>query len=276
MSVKIKKKSSINPSLLLGLIITSVFVFIALFPSLLTQYDPIAMDSKSMLAAPSALHYFGTDNYGRDIFARTVYSTRLDLLIGVGAMIVPFFVGTTFGIIAGYYGGKIDAIMMRILDIFMAFPYMVLAIAIVAIANAGVNALFISMWLVGWKEYTRLVRSEVLVVKNAEYVEAAKVLGYSDFRIITRSILPNVLSSAIVYGASDIVMCMMSGAAMSYLGLGVQPPTPEWGAIISGGKAFLGVAWWIMLFPGIFLVLSGLGFSLIGDGLSDILRQKGR
>jgi len=276
MSVKIKKKSSINPSLLLGLIITSVFVFIALFPSLLTQYDPIAMDSKSMLAAPSALHYFGTDNYGRDIFARTVYSTRLDLLIGVGAMIVPFFVGTTFGIIAGYYGGKIDAIMMRILDIFMAFPYMVLAIAIVAIANAGVNALFISMWLVGWKEYTRLVRSEVLVVKNAEYVEAAKVLGYSDFRIITRSILPNVLSSAIFYGASDIVMCMMSGAAMSYLGLGVQPPTPEWGAIISGGKAFLGVAWWIMLFPGIFLVLSGLGFSLIGDGLSDILRQKGR
>ena len=191
-------------------------------------------------------------------------------------MIITFFVGTALVIISGYYGGKVDAFLMRVLDIFMAFPYMVLAIAIVAITGAGIKALFISMWLVGWKEYTRLVRSEVLVVKNSEYVEAAKVLGYNDLRIIVRSIIPNVLSSAIVYGASDIVMCMMSGAAMSYLGLGVQSPTPEWGAIISGGKAFLSIAWWITIFPGIFLVVTGLGFSLIGDGLSDKLRQKGR
>ena len=259
MADKIKKKKKINISLLIGIIIVSAAIILAVCPSFFTTFDPEAIDSQSMLAPPSALHLFGTD-----------------LFIGVGAMIVPFFIGTAVGIISGYYGGKIDALLMRILDIFMAFPYMVLAIAIVAITGAGIKALFISMWLVGWKEYTRLVRSEVLVVKNSEYVEAAKVLGYSDLRVIMRSIIPNVLSSAIVYGASDIVMCMMSGAAMSYLGLGVQAPTPEWGAIISGGKAFLSVAWWITVFPGIFLVITGLGFSLIGDGLSDMLRQKGR
>ncbi len=276
MTEKIKKKKNINISLLIGIIIVGITVILAAFPSLFTTFDPEAIDAKSMLAPPSMLHLFGTDNYGRDIFSRVIYSTRIDLFIGVGAMIVPFFIGTAVGIISGYYGGKVDAFLMRILDIFMAFPYMVLAIAIVAITGAGVKALFISMWLVGWKEYTRLVRSEVLVVKNSEYVEAAKVLGYSDLRVIMRSIIPNVLSSAIVYGASDIVMCMMSGAAMSYLGLGVQAPTPEWGAIISGGKAFFTVAWWITVFPGIFLVITGLGFSLIGDGLSDMLRQKGR
>ncbi len=271
-----KKAIKINVSLIIGIIIVGIALIMALFPSMFTNYDPEAIDATAMLAPPSAEHIFGTDNYGRDIFARVIYSARIDLLIGVGAMIIPFFVGTALGIISGYYGGKVDAFLMRVLDIFMAFPYMVLAIAIVAITGAGIKALFISMWLVGWKEYTRLVRSEVLVVKNSEYVEAAKVLGYNDLRIIVRSIIPNVLSSAIVYGASDIVMCMMSGAAMSYLGLGVQSPTPEWGAIISGGKAFLSIAWWITIFPGIFLVVTGLGFSLIGDGLSDKLRQKGR
>ena len=153
---------------------------------------------------------------------------------------------------------------------------MVLAIAIVAITKAGINALFISMWLVGWKEYTRLVRSETIVVKQQEYVEAAKVLGYGDLRIILRNVLPNVLSSSIVYGASDIVMCMLSGAAMSYLGLGVQAPMSEWGAIISEGKTYLSQAWWITLFPGLFLMIAGFGFSLIGDGLSDLLRAKRR
>ena len=274
-----KKKNfrkTFNTTLLIGCVIVGGFVLLALFPSLFTSFHPDTIDAEAMLQGPSLDHWFGTDNYGRDIFARCVYATRIDLAIGVFAMLVPCIAGTALGLISGYYGGRIDNLLMRVLDIFMAFPYMVLAIMIVAIIGAGIEALFISIWLVGWKEYARLIRSEVLVVKNAEYVEAAKVLGYSDFRIITRSILPNVFSSSLVYGASDVVMCMMSGAAMSYLGLGVQAPTAEWGAIISGGKAFLSEAIWITVFPGLLLVICGFGFSLIGDGLSDNLRTKGR
>ena len=260
----------------LGIAIVLFFVLLAAFPGVFTSYDPDAINAKDMLQAPSAVHWFGTDNYGRDLYTRVVYATRIDLYIGIGAMIIPFVLGTALGLISGYYGGKLDSMIMRIVDIFMAFPYMVLAIAIVAITKAGINALFISMWLVGWKEYTRLVRSETIVVKQQEYVEAAKVLGYGDFRIIIRNVLPNVLSSSIVYGASDIVMCMLSGAAMSYLGLGVQAPMSEWGAIISEGKTYLSQAWWITLFPGLFLMIAGFGFSLIGDGLSDLLRAKRR
>ena len=265
-----------NKLFVLGIAIVLFFVLLAAFPGVFTGYDPDAINAKDMLQAPSAVHWFGTDNYGRDLYTRVVYATRIDLYIGIGAMIIPFVLGTALGLISGYYGGKLDSMIMRIVDIFMAFPYMVLAIAIVAITKAGINALFISMWLVGWKEYTRLVRSETIVVKQQEYVEAAKVLGYGDFRIIIRNVLPNVLSSSIVYGASDIVMCMLSGAAMSYLGLGVQAPMSEWGAIISEGKTYLSQAWWITLFPGLFLMIAGLGFSLIGDGLSDLLRAKRR
>ena len=265
-----------NKLFVLGIAIVLFFVLLAAFPGVFTSYEPDAINAKDMLQAPSAVHWFGTDNYGRDLYTRVVYATRIDLYIGIGAMIIPFVLGTALGLISGYYGGKLDNMIMRIVDIFMAFPYMVLAIAIVAITKAGINALFISMWLVGWKEYTRLVRSETIVVKQQEYVEAAKVLGYGDFRIIIRNVLPNVLSSSIVYGASDIVMCMLSGAAMSYLGLGVQAPMSEWGAIISEGKTYLSQAWWITLFPGLFLMIAGFGFSLIGDGLSDLLRAKRR
>lgn len=265
-----------NKLFVLGIAIVLFFVLLSAFPGVFTSYEPDAINAKDMLQAPSAVHWFGTDNYGRDLYTRVVYATRIDLYIGIGAMIIPFVLGTALGLISGYYGGKLDSMIMRIVDIFMAFPYMVLAIAIVAITKAGINALFISMWLVGWKEYTRLVRSETIVVKQQEYVEAAKVLGYGDFRIIIRNVLPNVLSSSIVYGASDIVMCMLSGAAMSYLGLGVQAPMSEWGAIISEGKTYLSQAWWITLFPGLFLMIAGFGFSLIGDGLSDLLRAKRR
>lgn len=265
-----------NKMFVLGLVIVLLFVFLAIFPGLVTSYQPDEINARAMLQAPSAEHWFGTDNYGRDLYTRVIYAARIDLIIGIGAMIIPFITGTALGLISGYYGGRLDNLIMRIVDIFMSFPYMVLAIAIVAITKAGINALFISMWLVGWKEYTRLVRSETIVVKQQEYVEAARVLGYNDLRIILRNILPNVLSSSIVYGASDIVMCMLSGAAMSYLGLGVQAPMSEWGAIISEGKTYLSQAWWITLFPGLFLMISGLGFSLIGDGLSDLLRAKRR
>ena len=263
-----------SPSLVVGAVIVLFTCIVAAFPSLFTSQDPLAINPSQMLQAPSAAHLFGTDNFGYDVFTRVVYATRLDLLIGVASAGLPFIVGSLLGLVAGYYGGQFDAIMMRILDVFVAFPFMVLAIAIVAILGNGVSNLNIAMWIVSWPPYTRLVRAEVLVAKNSEYVQAAKTLGYSDLTIMFRHILPNVISSSIVYLASDIVMCIMSAASMSFLGLGVPSPTPEWGAIISGGKGFISTAWWITTLPGLVMAVVGLGFSLLGDGLNDLLRTK--
>lgn len=274
---KIKKVSiwRRSPSLLVGVVLVALTCIVAAFPNLFAPGDPTAMDFLAMLQPPSAEHWFGTDNYGRDIYTLVIHATRLDLLIGLGSVALPFVLGSLLGLIAGYYGGKVDAIIMRILDIFVAFPFMVLAIAIVAILGNGVVNLLIAMWIVSWPPYTRLVRSEVLIAKNSEYVQAAKTLGYGDFKIILRHILPNVISSSVVYAASDIVMCIMTAASMSFLGLGVPPNTPEWGAIISSGKSFItGGYWWISTMPGVIMAVVGLGFSLLGDGLNDLLRTK--
>ncbi len=271
-SSRLLRPRNTSISLRLGILIVGFAVVVALFPSLFTSLDPNASDYAAMLQAPSREHLFGTDNYGRDLFARVIWGTRIDLLLGIGCVIVPFLFGSALGLLAGYYGGRVDAFIMRILDIFMAFPFLVMVIAIVSILGNGTRNLVIAMWAVGWKEYTRLVRSEVLVAKQSEYVQAAKTLGYSELRIILRHITPNVISSSIVYGASDIVMCMGTAASLSYLGLGVQPPTPEWGAIINGGKSFISTAWWITVIPGAVLAAVGWGFSMLGDGLSDLLR----
>lgn len=270
------RRRRVNGVFVCGCLIVGLMCVVALFPGLFTSYNPTAQDPNAMFVPPCAEHLFGTDNYGRDIFARVVYATRLDLAIGVGAMIVPFCIGSLLGLLAGYYGGKLDALIMRILDISMAFPFMVLAIIVAAIVGSGIEILLISSWLVAWREYARLIRAEVMVQKNSEYIQAAISMGYSNLRIMFRHILPNVISSAVVYAASDVVVCMMSAASLSFLGLGVQAPTPEWGAIISGGKTFLGTAWWITVIPGLVLAFTGWGFSMIGDGLSDMLRARGK
>lgn len=265
-----------SSALTLGTLIIIGILILAIFPGQIAPYEPNAHNTRAILKPPSSEHWFGTDNYGRDILSRVIWGTRYDLMIGVLATIVPFISGTLIGLLAGYYGKWIDAVLMRVLDVIMAFPFMVLVIAIVAIIGPGITNLYIAIWLVGWNYYARLIRSEVMVVKNFEYVQAAKILGYSDARILLRHMLPNVLSAAIVFAASDVVMCMLAGASMSFLGLGVQPPTPEWGALIAGGRAFIASAWWMTAFPGLFLVIAGSGFSLFGDGLSDLLRTKGR
>ncbi len=259
-----------------GLLIILIVLIVALFPQLFTSYDPTAGDTSVMLQAPSSAHPFGTDNFGRDVFARVLWGTRIDLTIGVLAMIVPFISGSIIGLLAGYYGGLLDNILMRILDVVMAFPFIILVISIVAILGPSMNNLYIAIWLVGWRDYARLVRSEVMVVKHSEYVQAAQVLGYSDARILLRHILPNVFSSAIAFASSDVVMCMLTGASLSFLGLGVQPPTPEWGAMISDARPFISQAWWICTCPGLALIFAGTGFSLLGDGLADLLRTRNR
>ena len=174
------------------------------------------------------------------------------------------------------YGGLLDSLLMRVNDVMMAFPFTILVIIIMTILGQGMQNIFIALWLVGWMSYARLVRSEVLVMKNAEFVQSAVVAGFTNARILFRHVLPNVISSAVVFAASDIVMCMITGASMSFLGLGIQPPSPEWGAILNEGRGYISTAWWITFFPGLTMALTGVGFSLLGDGLSDFLRTKGR
>jgi peptide/nickel transport system permease protein len=266
----------VAPAFVAGVLIVLAAFYLAAFPGTLTPYDPIAVDTTARVKAPCAAHPFGTDNYGRDILSRVVYGTRIDLQIGILGMLIPLVLGSILGLLAGYYGGLLDAFLMRITDILMAFPFTILVIAIMTILGQGIRNVYIALWLVGWMSYARLVRGEVLVLKNAEFIQAAHVAGFSDARILFRHILPNAISSSVVFAASDVVLCMLTGASMSFLGLGVQLPTPEWGALLNEGRGYISYAWWITLFPGLFMAVTGVGFSLIGDGLTDFLRTKGR
>ena len=276
-SVKSKKLKASKPiSLIIGGILFAVMFLMAIWPSLFTSYDPYELDLMNCLQPPSRAHWFGTDNYGRDVFARVVYGARVDLTIGFVARIVPFIIGSFIGLVAGYHGKWVDAIIMRIQDIMTAFPFTILVIAIVTILGSNISNLYIAIWLVGWRDYTKLVRSEALIEKSSEYVQAARSLGYSNLRIMFRHILPNTINSAVVYAVSDIMVCMLVGASLSFLGLGVQPPTPEWGAIISEGRPYILQAWWMCALPGLALAVTGTSLSLLGEGISHILTNDGR
>ena len=276
-SVKSRKLKASKPiSLIIGGILFAVMFLMAIWPSLFTSYDPYELDLMNCLQPPSRAHWFGTDNYGRDVFARVVYGARVDLTIGFVAMIVPFIIGSFIGLVAGYHGKWVDAIIMRIQDIMTAFPFTILVIAIVTILGSNISNLYIAIWLVGWRDYTKLVRSETLIEKNSEYVQAARSLGYSNLRIMFRHILPNTINSAVVYAVSDIMVCMLVGASLSFLGLGVQPPTPEWGANISEGRPYNLQAWWMCALPGLALAVTGTSLSLLGEGISHILTNDGR
>ncbi|MBQ6120245.1 MAG: ABC transporter permease [Clostridia bacterium] len=248
----------------------------AVFPAQIAPYDPTAVDITARTKAPSAAHIFGTDNYGRDIFSRVVWGTRIDLSIGFFGVLVPLIIGSVIGLLAAWYGGWLDSLLMRISEIMMAFPFTILVIAIITILGTGTINLYIALWLVGWMSYARLVRADVMTLKKSEFIEAARVAGFSDARILLRHVLPNVISSSIVFAASDMVMCMLTGASMSFLGLGVQPPTPEWGAILNEGRTYITYASWMTFFPGLVLAITGVGLSLLGDSMTDILRRKGR
>ncbi|MDD3410242.1 MAG: ABC transporter permease [Eubacteriales bacterium] len=275
--IKTKRLRASRPvALILGGILFAAVLLMAIAPSLFTSCDPYEQDLMNMLQPPSAAHIFGTDNYGRDLFARVVYGARVDLVIGFTAMIVPFIVGSLIGLLAGYFGKWVDALIMRIQDIMTAFPFIILVIAIVSILGANISNLYIAIWLVGWRDYTKLVRSEVLIEKNAEYVLAARSLGFSNARVMFRHILPNAINSAVVYAVSDVMLCMLLGASMSFLGLGVQPPVPEWGAIISEGRPYILNAWWICALPGLALAITGTSLSLLGEGVSRLLTNDGR
>ena len=261
-------------SLVIGAGLLGVIVVLAILAPWITPYDPLAHDLESILAPLSSDHLLGTDHLGRDVWTRLLYAARLDLLIGVGAVITPFVTGTLLGAAAGYYGGRIDLVVSAATDMLFAFPYYVLIIALVFSLGPGIPSIFIAMAIVAWVSYARIVRGEVLSARGQQYVMAAKTLGYSDLRIIVRHILPNVITQPVTYAMSDIVVIIVGVVTLSYLGLGVPPPTPDWGSMIASGQSYLTTQWQLSTIPGIAVVIVGLSFSLIGDGLTHRLRPE--
>ena len=258
-----------NTNLKIGIIIFFIILLIGLFAPFLTQYDPFYQDYNSLLLPPSFDHWFGTDNYGRDIFARVIYATRLDLQIGFYTTYVPLIYGVMIGAYSGYFGGSIDTIMMRLTDTAMAFPFLILIIFILSILGPGIQNIYIAVFLVAWTMYARLIRAEMLVEKNKDYIVAAQVLGFGTNRIIFKHAMPNIITSCIIFSMFDFVLNILLVSGLSFLGLGVQPPIPEWGAMVAEGRDFILNAWWISTLPGFFILLTGFALCLIGDGLSE-------
>ncbi len=247
------------------------WLLIAVSAPLIAPYDPVLQDATARLHAPNAAHWFGTDNFGRDILSRVVWGARIDLQIAVFGVVFAFAIGTVLGSIAGFFGGIVDSVFMRLIDIVLAFPFLVLMLAIITILGPGLGSFYIAMAMVGWVSYARLVRAQFLVLKSADFAIAARSLGYGNIRIMFRHLLPNAILGSIVFAMSDGVLVLLSGASISYLGLGVQPPTAEWGIMIAEGQGFITQAWWITTFPGLAIVSLAMGFSLLADGLGEVL-----
>jgi peptide/nickel transport system permease protein len=249
-------------------------IVVAFFPSLFAPYDPNAFDYAAILQAPSWAHPFGTDNFGRDVLSRVIHAYTIDMQIAIFATIGPFVVGSIVGALVGYAGGLAESLFGRIVDAVITFPFLVLVIAIVSVLGPGLRNMYIAVGVVDWVFYARLVAAEVKVQRRLDYADAARAMGYRPTRIIFRHLLPNAITPAIVYWMTDMALAILLGSSLGYLGLGAQPPAAEWGVLIADGKNFMTTAWWITVFPGVAIVLTGLGFSLLGDGLAEILRTK--
>ena len=261
-----------QPALMTGIVILVVVVGVAVAAPVLTSYNPNTQDLGSALLGPSAHHLLGTDQLGRDVFTRLLYGLRLDLQIAFIAVLFPFVLGTILGSVAGYFGGWVDVIVMRLVDIVVAFPFYVLVIALVFVLGAGERSIFIAITAVGWVSYARIIRGEILVAKRQDYVVAAQAGGLSSIRIMGRHLLPNVVTQAFIYAMSDIVQDMLAIVTLGYFGLGIAPPTADLGSMINEGQNFLTTHWQLTTIPGLAVVIVGLGLSLIGDGLADLLR----
>jgi peptide/nickel transport system permease protein len=256
----------LNPTLVAGLSLLGLIVLVALCAPLITSWDPIKQDLTSSLLPPGNGHLLGTDQLGRDVFARLLYGARTDLRVGALAVLFPFVLGGTLGLLAGWFGGWFDLVLMRIVDIVVAFPFFVLVIALVFALGQGTSSIYIAITLVGWVAYARIVRSEVLVAKEQEYAMAARASGLPTRRILLRHLLPNVLLQAFVFSMSDIVLSILAIVTLGYLGLGVPPPTPDWGSMIGEGQAFVFTRWYLAAVPGFAVVVTGLSLALIADG----------
>jgi peptide/nickel transport system permease protein len=260
-------------TLVIGTTLLALTILIAIFPYAFAPYDPLAFSS-DIMQPPSAAHLFGTDNFGRDVLSRVIWATRVDMQIAIFSTIFPLVFGTLIGTLTGYYGGWLDAVFGRLVDLTITFPFLVIVIAIVSVLGPGLINMYIAVSVIGWVFYAQLVRAEIRVQKQSDYAAAARVLGYSELRLIFRHLLPNAITPVIVYWMTDMAQDILLGSSLGYLGLGAQPPTAEWGVIIADGKNFMSTASWMSLFPGIAIVIAGVSFSMVGDGLADLFRRR--
>jgi len=266
-----------NPLATFGAIMVCVFVLMALMAPWLAPQDPAAIDLPARLTPPSAQHWFGTDELGRDILSRVIYGSRISMLVGIGVVAISLGIGLVIGCIAGYYGGKIDRFFnVVVMNAFLSFPGILLAIAFVAFLGPGIFNLILALSIGGWVGYARLVRAQVLAAREKEYVEAARALGATDVRIITRHILPNIIQPVIVQAAIGMAGAVLAEATLSFLGLGVPPPTASWGSMLNDARAHLFDAPHMVLFPAAAVMLAVLSFNFIGDALRDYMDPRSR
>ncbi len=263
-----------NPIAMIGLVIILGLIFVAVFAPWITASDGLEPDLANRLQVPSAEHWFGTDQLGRDIFDRIIWGSRITLyIVGlVTVIVVP--IGLVIGIVAGYLGGIVDTILMRLTDIFLAFPRLILAMAFVAVLGPGLENAVLAIALTTWSPFARIARAEALTIRNSEFILAAQVQGVSTVGILTRHVTPLCASSVIVRLTLDMAGIILTAAGLGFLGLGAQPPTPEWGAMISLGRQYLIDQWWVPTVPGIAILVVSLGFNLLGDGLRDVFDPK--
>jgi len=262
-----------------GSIMIGLFSLAAIFAPHVAPHDPYALDLTHTLASPGAAnHLLGTDNFGRDILSRLIYGSRISLAIGIIVVSIAVLIGTLLGLVSGYFGGWADLILMRLVEIFYAFPFLVLVIAVVGVLGPSTFNVIWVLALVSWPLYARLVRAEVLKLREEQFAEAARALGAGNIRIMTRHILPNSLTPVVVTATFGIPQAILASAALGFLGLGVQPPAPEWGTMISAGKDFILQAPWLVTSAGIFIMAAVMSFNFVGDGLRDALdpRRIGR
>ncbi len=264
-----------RPGAVIGAIVILLFILMAIFAPLLAPFDPIEI-SRNRRDAPSSTHWFGTDELGRDVLSRVIYGARISLRVGLIAVGIGLVVGSAMGLIAAYFGGWLDTVIMRIMDVLLAFPGILLAIAIIAVLGPSLNNVMIAIGIELIPIYTRTARASTLSVKELEYVVGAKSIGSRSGRILVKHILPNIVAPLIVLATIGVAGSILTAAGLSYLGLGAQPPTAEWGAMLSSARSFLRDAWWMATFPGLAIVLVVLSLNLFGDGLRDILDPRSK
>jgi peptide/nickel transport system permease protein len=259
--------------LIAGIVILIALIACAVVPDWIAPYPSDAFDYHALLQPPSWAHPFGTDNFGRDILSRTIWAARIDLQIAIFGTVFPAVFGTVVGALIGYAGGLADTLFRRLVDLLITIPFLVLVIAIVAALGPGLLNMYIAVSAVAWVFYARLMRAEIIAQKQRDYADAGRVMGYSTARIIFRHLLPNAIIPSITFWMTDMALVILLGSSLGYLGLGAQPPTAEWGVLIADGKNFMTTAWWMSIFPGLAIVLTGVGFSLLGDGIAIRLRR---
>lgn len=266
-----RRRLQLNRSGTLGLIVVAVVITTSIFAPLLSPYAPATSDLVRSLQAPSRAHWFGTDQLGRDLYTRILYGARVSLAIGLVTVGIAGAIGLIVGMVSGFLGGTIDVILMRLVDVQLSFPFILLALVVNAILGIGLQNIIITLIITGWVVYARLVRGEVLALKTLDYVEAARALGAPEGRIIQRHLLPNLWTPVIILSSLQVAQFIVAEAAISFLGFGVQPPMASWGNMLNEGKTYIYNAWWMTTFPGLALVLTALGVNLVGDWLRDTL-----